>query len=136
MAVSKRQIEERKMRQDRILSGALEVFKDKGLKGATMEEIAEEWKIEPVEAYLRLIDEENNQVGCVMINRCEDNIRHFMRQPYAMFGSDGNAISKCGIYATDQPHPRFYGCYPRILGRYVREESILSFEEAVYKSTD
>ena len=120
---------------DKIILSFVDSLKNTHMVGKTMEEIAEEWGIEPVEAYLRLIDEENNQVGCVMINRCEDNIRHFMCQPYAMFGSDGNAISKCGIYATDQPHPRFYGCYPRILGRYVREESILSFEEAVYKST-
>ena len=88
----------------------------------------------PAEVYLQLIDEEDNNVGCVAINRREDNIRFFMSQPYAMFGSDGSAVSPTGIYGGDKPHPRFYGCYPRILGRYVREQpAVLSLEEAIHK---
>jgi len=109
--------------------------KNTSLVGKTIEDIAIEWKREPEDVFLQLIDKENNQVGCIMINRREDNIQYFMNQPYAMFGSDGNAISKSGIYSHDKPHPRFYGCYPRIFGHYVREESVLSLEEAVYKST-
>lgn len=51
-----------------------------------------------------------------------------------MIGSDGRAVSPDGLYATAQPHPRFFGTYPRILGRYVREEpAVLSLETAVYK---
>lgn len=104
--------------------------------GKSIEQIAEERNDDPAEVYMQLIDEEDNNVGCVAINRHEDNIRYFMAQPYAMFGSDGSAVSPTGIYGADKPHPRFYGCYPRILGRYVREEpSVLSLEEAVFKAT-
>ena len=92
--------------------------KNTSLVGKTIEDIAIEWKREPEDVFLQLIDKENNQVGCIMINRREDNIQYFMNQPYAMFGSDGNAISKSGIYSHDKPHPRFYGCYPRIFGHY------------------
>ena len=103
--------------------------------GKSVEQIADERNDDPAEVYLQLIDEEDNNVGCVAVNRREDNIRFFMAQPYAMFGSDGSAVSPTGIYGGDKPHPRFYGCYPRILGRYVREQpAVLTLEEAIYKA--
>jgi N-acyl-D-aspartate/D-glutamate deacylase len=52
-----------------------------------------------------------------------------------MYGSDGNAISPTGIHAGERLHPRFYGTYPRILGRYVREQALMSLETAVEKMT-
>ena len=53
-----------------------------------------------------------------------------------MFGSDGRAISPHGFYGNGRPHPRFYGTYPRVLGRYVRERpAVLSLESAVHKMT-
>ena len=108
---------------------------NRDIVGKSIEQIAEERNDDPAEVYLKLIDEEDNNVGCVAINRREDNIRYFMAQPYAMFGSDGSAVSPTGIYGEDKPHPRFYGCYPRILGRYVRKQpAVLSLEEATYKA--
>ena len=54
----------------------------------------------------------------------------------AMIGSDGNAVSPDGFYKNGKPHPRFYGTFPRILGRYIREKrSKLKLEEAIYKMT-
>ena len=50
-----------------------------------------------------------------------------------MIGSDGNAISPTGVSAGERPHPRYYGTYPRILGQYVREQSLISLETAVHK---
>jgi N-acyl-D-amino-acid deacylase len=89
-----------------------------------------------VETMLVLIDEEDNKVGVVAHNRDEGDIRFFMAHPQAMIGSDGTAISSIGIYANDRPHPRFYGTYLRILGRYVREQpAVLTLEEAVFKMT-
>ena len=55
-------------------------------------------------------------------NRVEDDVRYFMGHELAMIGSDGRAVSPHGPYENALPHPRFYGTYPRILGRYVREE--------------
>ena len=108
---------------------------NRDIVGKSIEQIAEERNDDPAEVYLKLIDEEDNNIGCVAVNRREDNIRYFMAQPYAMFGSDGSAISPTGIYGEDKPHPRFYGCYPRILGRYVREQpAVLSLEDAIYKA--
>ena len=90
--------------------------------------------VEPAEATLQLIEEEEDGVMAVVHNRVESDIRFFMGHPQAMIGSDGNAISPDGLYKDFKPHPRFYGPYPRILGRYVREQpAVLTLEEAIYK---
>ena len=102
--------------------------------GYTLQEVAEMRGVEPAEATLQLIEDENDGVMAVVHNRVESDIRFFMGHPQAMIGSDGNAISPNGLYKDFRPHPRFYGPYPRILGRYVREQpSVLTLEEAVYK---
>ena len=69
-------------------------------------------------------------------NRVESDVRYFLGHDLAIIGSDGRAVSPYGPYANALPHPRFYGTYPRILGRYVREEpAALTLENAVYKMT-
>ena len=101
---------------------------------SVIEEISKKRKIDPAETVLQLVEEEKGAVPTIVHNRVESDIRCFMDHPLAMFGSDGNAVSPDGFYKSGQPHPRFYGTYPRILSRYVREKpSVLSLEEAVYK---
>ena len=101
--------------------------------GRSLEAIAEDRGIDPREVVLSLIDEENNEVGVVGHTRIESDLRFFMQYDQTMIGSDGRAISPDGWWATDRPHPRFYGCYPRVLGRYVRDDGVLSLETAIYK---
>ena len=72
-------------------------------------------------------------MSAVVHNRSERDVRFFLSHPLGMIGSDGLAISPTGIHGSEQHHPRFYGTYPRILGRYVREQSIMSLETAVEK---
>ena len=72
-------------------------------------------------------------MSAVVHNRSERDVRFFLSHPLGMIGSDGLAISPTGIHGSEQHHPRFYGTYPRILGRYVREQSIMSLETAVQK---
>jgi N-acyl-D-amino-acid deacylase len=65
----------------------------------------------------------------------EENLRRILKKPYTMIGTDSSARSDNGITAKGKPHPRGFGTFPRILGRFVREEEILSLEEAIYKMT-
>jgi len=58
-----------------------------------------------------------------------------MRHPLVVVGSDGNSLAPHGVLGQRKPHPRSYGTFPRVLGRYVREEKVLSLEEAVKKMT-
>ncbi len=91
---------------------------------------------DPLDTFLALIDEEDNSVAVVAHNRFEDDMRAFLAHDAAMVGSDGTAISPTGIHgAPQQPHPRYYGTFPRILGRYVRDTPVLDLETAIWKMT-
>jgi N-acyl-D-aspartate/D-glutamate deacylase len=65
----------------------------------------------------------------------EDDIRTIVRSPTALVGSDGNCVATYGIVSQGLPHPRFYGTFPRIIGRYVRDEGLIPLELAIYKMT-
>ena len=106
---------------------------NKGLVGRSIADVAAEREVEPAEAALQIEEEEGSEVSAVVHNRSERDVRFFLSHPLGMIGSDGLAISPTGIHGSEQHHPRFYGTYPRILGRYVREESIMSLETAVEK---
>ncbi len=108
---------------------------NKGLIGRSIAEIAAEREVEPAEAALQLEEEEEGEISAVVHNRSERDVRFFLSHPLGMIGSDGMAISPTGVHASEQHHPRFYGTYPRILGRYVREQSLMSLETAVHKMT-
>ena len=108
---------------------------NKGLVGRSIADVAAEREVEPAEAALQIEEEEGSEVSAVVHNRSERDVRFFLSHPLGMIGSDGLAISPTGVHGSEQHHPRFYGTYPRILGRYVREESIMSLETAVEKMT-
>ena len=104
--------------------------------GSNIAEIAEERGIEPAEAVLQVMEEENGSVPTRVHNRVEGDVRYFMGHELAMIGSDGRAVSPNGPYKDALPHPRYYGTYPRILGRYVREQpAVLTLENAIHKMT-
>jgi len=121
---------------DSIVIASVSSEKFHSIVGKSVAQIAKERKADPHETYLTLIDENDNNVGAVFHNRVEGDVRYFMGHPLAMIGSDGSAISPSGKYSKDKPHPRFYGTYPRILGRYIRQKpSVMTLEEAIYKMT-
>ena len=104
------------------------------LIGMNVGQIAAERGVEPAEAVLQVLEEEYGSVPTRCHNRDEGDVRYFLGHDLAMIGSDGRAVSPDGPYANALPHPRFYGTYPRILGRYVREEpAVLTLENAIYK---
>ena len=109
---------------------------NRGLIGRTIAEAAVIRGEDPLDTFLNLIDEENNAAAVVVFNRREPDMRTFLRDGSVMVGSDGTAISPTGVHgAPSQPHPRYYGTFPRILGRYVRDEPVLTLESAIHKMT-
>jgi N-acyl-D-amino-acid deacylase len=98
-------------------------------EGLTLAEIARRMDLPLREAGLRLLEQEENAVEVVGFAMSEEDVRRVMRYEQAMFGSDGIPSP------TGKPHPRLYGTFPRVLGRYVREERLFSLEEAVRKMT-
>jgi N-acyl-D-amino-acid deacylase len=93
--------------------------------GKSLTEVAERWGVSPFEAVARLLLEENFAVGMILHQLLESDVEEIMRLPWQMFCSDAVLIGK--------PHPRTYGTFPRVLGRYVRERGVLTLEQAVRK---
>ena len=113
------------------------VFAEKhpNFTGRSIEEIAEIQGKDLSDAVLDLLIEEEASVSIVSFSMSEEDVRRVMRSPSMMVGTDGSAISPKGILGRGKPHPRFYGTFPRILGHYVREEGVLTLQEAVRKMT-
>jgi len=101
--------------------------------GLTIEQAAARAGQDPAEWALQLCLDHGNSARVVLFYRTEEDMTTFLAHPLSMVGSDGSAIS----FNTrgEQPHPRSFGTYPRVFGRYVREQRILTLEEAVRKST-
>ena len=116
------------------------------LVGLSVAEVARMRGTDPMETAFDLLVEEGGEVPTTSFNRIESDMRFFLGHEAAMIGSDGYAFSPTGPLAnpsgdqkasliSGKPHPRSYGTYPRILGRYVREEPVISLEMAVQKMT-
>ena len=95
--------------------------------GRRLPDLAREQGVSPLEVAIRLLVEEEMNVSMILFHQSEDVIRLMMRHPRGGFGTDG--------LLGGNPHPRLYGTFPRVLGRYVREEKVLTLEDAVRKST-
>ncbi len=98
-------------------------------EGKRLDEVAAMMDLPVEEATSRLLQEEENAVVAVMFIMEEGDVRRVLSHPTCMIGSDGIPSP------TGKPHPRLYGTFPRILGRYVREEGLFSLEEAVRRMT-
>ena len=101
--------------------------------GRTLAEVADERETDWAEAAMDLVLQDRSRVGMIYFAMDEDNIRRKLTLPWMKFGTDGAAWNPAR--AGGQPHPRAYGTYPRILGRYVRDEGVLPLEDAVRKSS-
>ncbi len=88
---------------------------------------------DPFDMLVELLLDEKGEVGMTMESMGDDDIHRIMKSPYTMVGTDGEGVAPTGVLGYGKPHPRFYGTYPRILGKYVREERLLSPEEAIWK---
>jgi N-acyl-D-amino-acid deacylase len=89
----------------------------------------------PAEMLLDLVTASRGTAVIVAFGRSEDDLREVLTHPLTMIGSDGLGLDPAGPSGAGQPHPRSYGCYPRLLGTYVRDQRVLTLEAAVHKST-
>ncbi len=89
----------------------------------------------PIDVLFELLVANGGSVPTVFFHHSEEDMRYALAQPFVSIGSDGSAVSVDGTDGPAHPHPRFYGTFPRVLGRYVRETGVLRLEEAVRKMT-
>jgi N-acyl-D-amino-acid deacylase len=107
----------------------------KYLTGRSLAEVARLRGVSPEEAAMDLVVLDDSRVGTVYFLMSEDNLRRQVALPYMSFGSDAASMAPEGAFLRSNPHPRAYGNFARLLGRYVRDEGIITLEEAVRRLT-
>lgn len=120
---------------DRILLVAFKNDKLKPLTGKTLAEVAAMRGTDPENTILDLMLEDGSRVGTVYFLMSEDNIRKQIEYPWVSFGSDAESVTPEGVFLKSNPHPRAYGNFARLLGKYVREEKVISLTEAIRRLT-
>jgi N-acyl-D-amino-acid deacylase len=89
----------------------------------------------PIDVLFELLSANEGSVPTVYFHHSEEDMRYALKQHFVSIGSDGAALKTEGPLSAGNPHPRYYGSFPRVLGRYVREEKVLTLEDAVRKMT-
>ncbi|MDP2873600.1 MAG: D-aminoacylase [Bacillota bacterium] len=119
---------------DEVLIAGTALPELKQWEGKTVEQIGQARRTDPITAVFDLLLA-GKYVGMIRFGMSEEDVKTVMRHPLVMVGSDGSCLADYGPLSAGKPHPRNYGTFVRVLGKYVREEGNLSLEEAVRKMT-
>ena len=103
--------------------------------GLTIADLAAERGIDGFDMALDYIVEDRGQTRVLVSSISEDDVRDFVRSADVMIGSDGNSVAPYGTTGQGKPHPRFYGTFARVLGKYARDDEALPLSRAVWKMT-
>ena len=107
----------------------------KHLTGKTLAEIARMRGKAPAETAIDLVVEDDSRVGAVYFLMSEENVKRQITLPWVSFCSDTGSLAPEGVFLQSNPHPRAYGNFARLLGKYVRQEKVIALEEAIQRLT-
>jgi N-acyl-D-amino-acid deacylase len=116
---------------DNILVTAFRNEALKPLTGKTLAEVAKMRGTSPLETAFDLVVEDDSRVGAIYFTMSEDNVRKKIALPWVSFCSDSASMAPEGVFLKSNPHPRAYGSFARLLGKYVRDEQIIPLQEAI-----
>ena len=111
-------------------------FKSEALKpltGKTLAEVARMRGTDPRDTAMDLIIEDGSRVGTVYFTQSEDVVRKAVSLPWVSFNSDEASLAPEGVFLESNPHPRAYGSFARVLAKYVRDEQVITLQEAIRK---
>ena len=120
---------------DRVVISSCFLEKNKIWEGKSVQACANELSTPPFEFIRNILLEEKNRVDIVGFGMDENNLKKVLSSSLVMIGSDGTAVAPHGKLAEGKPHPRYYGTFPRVLGRYARDEKLFELTTAVKKMT-
>jgi N-acyl-D-amino-acid deacylase len=120
---------------DRVLLVGFKNEKLKPYTGKTLAEVARLRNEDYAETVMNLVLEDQSRVGAVYFMMSEDNLKKQVKLPWVSFGSDGGSMAAEGVFLKSSTHPRAYGNFARLLGKYVREEKVVTLEEAIRRLT-
>ncbi len=116
---------------ERILLVGFKSEKLKPLTGKTLAQVAQMRGKDPVETLMDLIAEDESRIDAIYFEMSEENVRKEIAKPWISFCSDEASQAPEGVFLKSNPHPRAYGSFARVLGKYVRDEKLISLGEAV-----
>lgn len=108
---------------------------NKEIEGDNIWDVAAERRKTPFDTVCDLLIEEDARVDALFFNMSEENLQEILKWDFVMIGSDSSVRSVNGVLMAGKPHPRSYGTFSRVLGRYCRENGLLTLEDAIYKMT-
>src|ERR1044071_1826923 len=112
----------------------LSQFKSEKLKpliGKTLADVAKKRGKDPIDTLMDLIAEDESRIGTLYFIMSEDNVKKELTKPWISFGSDEASQAPEGVFLKSNPHPRAYGNFARVLGKYVRDEKVIPMKEAI-----
>jgi len=120
---------------DTIMITGVASERNENLAGMRVDALAATWGLTPPRAVIRLLVEEEMRVHSVFFSMSEDDVATVLSARFCCIGSDASARAFSGITARGVPHPRTYGTFPRVFGRYVRQRRVFDVAEAVRRMT-
>lgn len=105
------------------------------LIGKTLSEVATLWETTPAEAAIDLVIKDRSRVDTVYFLMSEENVAKKVAKPWVSFGSDAEASAPEGVFLNSSTHPRAYGTFVRVLGKFARDDGVISLQEAIRKMT-
>ena len=109
--------------------------KNRHWEGKSFTEIAHTQASDEFTVLFNLLLEEEGKATIILFFMHEDDVQQILAHPLQMIGSDSWSVAPEGVLSRGKPHPRFYGTFPRVLGKYVREENTLTLEDAIRRMT-
>ncbi len=116
---------------EHILLAEFKSEKLKPLTGKTLAEVAKMRGKDPIDTAMDLIAEDESRIGALYFIMSEDNVKKELAKPWISFGSDEASQAPEGVFLKSNPHPRAYGIFARVLGKYVRDEKVIPMKEAI-----
>ncbi len=120
---------------DSVMISQVVTDKNKETEGKSVKKGAEIFKKDVIDFLFDILIEENLEVDAIYFSMSEDNMKRILKKDYVMIGSDSGARSTDGLLGLGLPHPRTFGTFPRVLGKYCRDEKLFDLPAAIYKMT-
>ena len=116
-----------------VLIGAVQNPALKSIQGKTVADVAREWKLDPIDTLCEILIRDHAFTEVAVFAMSEADVSMAVAQPWVAFNNDSQGTAPTGLLGEEHPHPRAYGTFPRVLRKFVREDKLITLEEAIRK---
>jgi dihydroorotase/N-acyl-D-amino-acid deacylase len=116
-----------------VLIGAVQNQELKDIQGKTLAEVAAQWKMDPIDTLCDILIRDHAFTEVAVFAMSEADVSLAVAQPWVAFNNDSQGTAPTGLLGQEHPHPRAYGTFPRVLRKFVREDKLITLEDAIRK---